>query len=261
MKITSIEGGGVLTDGMIGRRGFFKTRSPCLMSLNCCQQLPASTSESPLTDRRHAQQQPLPYYYYSSSAHCQSSDHDSALRPSIRRPCPSKPTHWSSLMPIRRSFPRHYPLYYTNRAPRTTFLHITKYIRSLSTFYRLVHEPMSYRGIEKWSVSTFYWLVPRLVHVEVLERVTRTKRSPVYLFWNPMCLFYPYCVKYFSKWDSNGPKFEWPCWTPQSQQIGHPSNERYDFSSCSVSRDRPISNSSCSSMLLENRHPSSKAGE
>ena len=43
-------------------------------------------------------------------------------------------------------------------------------------------EIMRCRSIEKWWVSTFYWLV----HVEVLERVTRTKRSTVYLinnFW------------------------------------------------------------------------------
>ena len=53
---------------------------------------------------------------------------------------------------------------------------------SLSTFNRLVHmfcliKPMRYRGIEKWLVSRFYWRV----HIEVLEGVTRTKRSPVYL--------------------------------------------------------------------------------
>ena len=39
---------------------------------------------------------------------------------------------------------------------------------------------MRYRDMEKWSVSTFYWLV----HVEVLEHVTCTKWSPVYkLIW------------------------------------------------------------------------------
>ena len=38
-------------------------------------------------------------------------------------------------------------------------------------------EPMRYKGVVKWSVVTFYCLV----HVEVLERVTPTKRSPLYL--------------------------------------------------------------------------------
>ena len=49
----------------------------------------------------------------------------------------------------------------------------TYYILSVSTHF--LSEPMRYRGTEKWSVSTFYWLV----HVEVLEQVTHTKRSPV----------------------------------------------------------------------------------
>ena len=50
-----------------------------------------------------------------------------------------------------------------------------------STFYRLVHvfcwnKWGICRGREKWSVSTFYWLV----HVKVLEQVRCTKQSPVY---------------------------------------------------------------------------------
>ena len=49
------------------------------------------------------------------------------------------------------------------------------------------------RGIEKWSHSTFYWLV----HVEVLEQMTHTKRSPVYcheiMIWTAVWTAWPTC--------------------------------------------------------------------